>query len=488
MGGFFGVVSASDCVADLFYGTDYHSHLGTRRGGLAVLGEAGLARTIHDITNSQFRTKFDDDIRRMRGRMGIGIISDTEDQPLLIRSHLGDYAIVTVGAVRNAGELVRQAFRTRTTHFSEMSDGEINPTELVATLINQGSSFEEGIRLAQERIEGSCSLLILTRDALYAARDFLGRTPVILGRGEGKYAATMETCALPNLGYEIERYLGPGEIVRIDADGARTLQPPGDRMQVCAFLWIYYGYPSSHYEAINVEESRNRCGVMLARRETAGADSVSGIPDSGIGHAIGFSNESGIPYRRPFTKYTPTWPRSFMPQDQRMRDLVARMKLIPIPELIRGKRLLFCEDSIVRGTQLRDTIHRLFGIGAAEIHMRPACPPLLFKCPFLNFSRSKSEHDLVTRKVIAELEGSADANLEDYAREGSDRHEAMVGAVARKLGLTTLRYQRRSDMIEAIGLPPESVCTACWSGDEGPCPAAACRASGCAPKPVGRAP
>jgi amidophosphoribosyltransferase len=475
MGGFFGVVSKVDCVADLFYGTDYHSHLGTRRGGLAVQGEEGLVRIIHDITNSQFRTKFDDDIRRMHGRMGIGIISDTEDQPLLIRSHLGNYAIVTVGAIRNAEALVQRAFRARATHFSEMSDGEINPTELVATLINQGATFEEGIRHAQEQIEGSCSLLLLTKDGLYAARDYLGRTPIVIGRGENGYAATMESCALPNLGYLTERFLGPGEVVRMDESGVHCLLPPGDRMQICSFLWIYYGYPSSHYENINVEVSRNRCGVMLARRETESADSVSGIPDSGIGHAIGFSNESGIPYRRPFTKYTPTWPRSFMPQDQRMRDLVARMKLIPIPELIRRKKLLFCEDSIVRGTQLCDTIHRLFTLGASEIHMRPACPPLMFKCPFLNFSRSKSEQDLVTRKVISELEGAPDVDLAEYAREGSDKQEAMIGAVARRLGLTTLRYQRLSDMIEAIGMPAECVCTACWTGTEGPSAARPCR-------------
>lgn len=469
MGGFFGVASVTDCVSDLFYGTDYHSHLGTRRGGLAVSGKDGFQRVIHDITFSQFRSKFDSDIPRMRGRTGIGVISDTEDQPLIIGSHLGNYALVTVGAVRNADALVRKAYGKRTTHFSEMSGGEINPTELIATLINREASFEDGIRRAQEQIAGSCSLLLLTGRGIYAARDRFGRTPVVLGQGPSGLAATMETCALPNLGYRVERFLGPGEVLRFDAEGWETLVEPGSRLRVCAFLWIYYGYPSSHYETIGVEAARNRCGALLARRETVRPDCVAGIPDSGIGHALGFSNESGIPYRRPFTKYTPTWPRSFLPRDPVRRHLVARMKLIPIPEFIRGQRLLFCEDSIVRGTQLGGMIRRLEELGAREIHMRAACPPLVFRCPYLNFSRSKAESSLAARKAIRELEGGRIAALREYVLEGSDRFEAMVSRIGADLGLTSLRYQRRADMFEAIGLPADRVCDTCWSG--APCPA-----------------
>ncbi|MCX7590963.1 MAG: amidophosphoribosyltransferase, partial [Kiritimatiellae bacterium] len=353
MGGFFGVASRNDCVKDLFFGTDYHSHLGTRRGGLAVLSASGFQRHIHDISTAQFRSKFQDHLPGLSGHLGIGVISDYEDQPLLIGSHLGTYAIVSVGLVRNARSLGEQACLRRHVHFSEMSDGEINQTELVATLINEGGTFEEGIRHAQEKIDGSCSLLILTRGGIYAARDRLGRTPVVIGRRDDAFAVTLETCAFPNLGFSVERYLGPGEVVFLTPDGIETRCPPGDRLQICGFLWVYYGYPASSYEGINAEEVRNRCGIALARREDMQIDFVAGIPDSGTGHAIGYATAAGIPYRRPFVKYTPTWPRSFMPPDQAVRDLVARMKLIPIPELIRNKRLLFCEDSIVRGTQLK---------------------------------------------------------------------------------------------------------------------------------------
>ncbi|MCX5649683.1 MAG: amidophosphoribosyltransferase [Planctomycetota bacterium] len=467
MGGFFGVASRTDCVEDLFYGTDYHSHLGTKRGGLAAIHFGGFTRFIHDITNSQFRSKFEDDIRKMSGSRGVGVISDFEDQPLIIGSHLGAYAIVTVGVVRNGDALAQEAFKRRTTHFSEMAGGDVNPTELVATLINQEATFEAGIARAQEAVEGSCSLLLLTKDGMYAARDRLGRTPVIIGRKDGAYAATMETCAFPNLGYEIDRYLGPGEVVRITEEGAEQRRPPGGKMQICAFLWVYYGYPASNYEGINVEVVRNRCGAALARREDREVDLVAGIPDSGTGHAIGYANEARVPYQRPFVKYTPTWARSFMPQDQRIRDVVARMKLIPIQELIEGKRLLFCEDSIVRGTQLKDIIERLYDCGAREVHMRPACPPLVYGCKFLNFSRSRSELDLAARTAMVALEGAADRHVEEYADEGSKRFQAMVEAVRKRLNLTSLRYQRLADLVKAIGLPKEKLCTYCWDGAEG---------------------
>jgi len=466
MGGFFGVASEGDCVTDLFYGTDYHSHLGTKRGGLAVLDTGGFQRCIHNIENAQFRSKFDDDVAKMRGRMGIGIISDTEDQPLIIGSHLGVYAIATVGKVANAAQLMAEAFGKRSTHFSEMSDGEVNPTELVATLINQADSYEEGIAHAQEAIEGSCSMLLLTGQGIYAARDRLGRTPVILGSRGGAHAVTMETCALPNLHYEAVRDLGPGEIVLVTPEGIEPKKPPGRRMQICAFLWVYYGYPASSYEGINVEGARNRCGQMLARRDSVQVDLVAGIPDSGTGHAIGYANEARIPYQRPFVKYTPTWPRSFMPQNQSIRDLVARMKLIPVPEMIQGKRMLFCEDSIVRGTQLKDTVQRLYNAGAAEVHMRPACPPLVYGCKFLNFSRSRSELDLAARRAIKEIEGPADANLREYADVATEKHCAMVERIRRRLNLTSLSYQRLEDLVAAIGLPKERLCTYCWDGCE----------------------
>ncbi|HUS46375.1 MAG TPA: amidophosphoribosyltransferase [Phycisphaerae bacterium] len=467
MGGFFGVVSKTDCIHDLFYGTDYHSHLGTKRGGLAVRDASGFSRFIHDITNAQFRSKFEDDIGKMRGTRGIGVISDYEDQPLIIGSHLGLYAIVTVGVVHNAQRLAKEAFKRRTTHFSEMGGGEINPTELVATLINQEATFEDGIRRAQEAIEGSCSLLLLTDHGIYAARDRLGRTPVVIGEKQGGRAATLETCAFPNLGYEVIRYLGPGEIVLITEDGMEVKGAPGSKMQICSFLWVYYGYPASCYEGVNVEVVRNRCGAALARRGDQNVDLVAGIPDSGTGHAIGYADEARVPYRRPFVKYTPTWARSFMPQDQRIRDLVARMKLVPIRELIEAKRLLFCEDSIVRGTQLQDIIRRLYDYGAREVHMRPACPPLIWGCKFLNFSRSRSELDLAARKAIQELEGPDKRPLAAYADPESEAHRQMVDAIRKRLNLTSLRYQRLEDLIEAIGLPKAKLCTYCWDGAEG---------------------
>jgi amidophosphoribosyltransferase len=429
-----------------------------------VSGGNGFARIIHNIENAQFRSKFEDDLPNLAGQMGVGCISDTEDQPLIISSHLGNYAIVTVGRINNISALVEKAFLKRETHFSEMSGGEINPTELFATMINEGKTFAEGIQLAQEAIEGSCTLLLLTPEGLYAARDRFGRTPLILGEKDGSFCATMETCAFPNLGYRLHRELGPGECVRITAEGVEQLVPPGDTQRTCTFLWIYYGYPASTYEGQNVEQARNRCGAALARRDDQEVDLVAGVPDSGTAHAIGYANEAKIPYCRPFVKYTPTWPRSFMPQNQDVRDLVARMKLIPIRELIQDKRLLFCEDSIVRGTQLKETIQRLFDCGAKEVHMRPACPPLVHGCPYLNFSTSKSELALAARRAISELEEGGEADLGKYADPESDAYRAMVSRIARHLNLTSLRYQTIPDMLEAIGLPTEKLCTYCWDG------------------------
>ncbi len=464
MGGLFGVVSKQDCVSDLFYGTDYHSHLGTKRGGLAVKSHEGFTRFIHNIENAQFRSKFEDDITKLKGNRGIGIISDTEDQPVLIRSHLGNYAIATVGVIQNADTLARKVFERHTTHFAEMSFGEINPSELVATLINQETSFVDGIHNAQDAIDGSCSILLLTEDGVYAARDKYGRTPIVLGEKSSGFAATSETCAFPNLDYEVTKFLGPGEIVLISEDGIESKKPPGDLLQICAFLWVYYGFPASNYEGINVESVRNRCGAFLAQREDYAIDLVAGIPDSGIGHGLGYASEAGIPFKRPFVKYTPTWPRSFMPQNQDIRDLVAKMKLIPIRDLIENNKLLFCEDSIVRGTQLQDTIQRLYEFGAEEVHMRPACPPLIYGCKFLNFSRSRSELDLAGRRAIHELVGDAEIDLDEYADTESDKYSAMIRQIEKRLQLTSLRYQRLHDLVKAIGLPKEKLCTYCWDG------------------------
>jgi amidophosphoribosyltransferase len=464
MGGLFGVVSREDCVDDLFFGTDYHSHLGTRRGGMAVGNPEGFTRYIHNIENDQFRSKFEQDIQKMSGTKGIGVISDYDDQPLLIRSHLGKYAIVTVGVIKNADELMKDVFDRRMIHFAEMRGGEVNPTELTAALINQESSFEKGIHSAQEAIEGSCSLLLLTEEGVYVGRDRLGRTPVVIGEKEGSFAVTLETCAFPNLGFEIKKFLGPGEIVLMTEDGIEQKKPPGEKMQICGFLWVYYGYPASTYEGINVESVRNRCGATLARKDNVKVDMVAGIPDSGIGHGLGYASEAGIPFKRPFVKYTPTWPRSFMPQDQNVRDLVAKMKLIPIKDLIEGKKVLFCEDSIVRGTQLKDTIQRLYDCGAQEVHMRPACPPLTYGCKFLNFSRSKSELDLAARKAIKEIEGDDGKDLKEYSNANTKKYETMVEKIRERLRLTTLKYQILEDLVEAIGLPKEKLCTYCWDG------------------------
>jgi len=461
MGGLFGIVSKEDCVSDLFYGTDYHSHLGTRYGGMAVRNAKGIERSIHNIENSYFRTKFEPELSGFHGGTGIGVISDTDPQPLFMGSHLGTFGIVTVGKINNIDALVRRAFERRR-YFSDTTGGSINPTEVMAALICEEENFEDGIRKAQAAVEGSCTLLVLTGRGIYAARDRLGRTPLAIGRRNGALAVSSESCAFPNLGFETERFLGPGEIVLMSAEGYETRVPPGPRMQICAFLWVYYGYPASEYEGINVEDARNRCGAALAQGDDTLIDCVAGIPDSGIGHAIGYATARSLPYRRPFVKYTPTWPRSFMPQNQRMRDLVARMKLIPIRRLIDGRRLLFCEDSIVRGTQLQDTIQILYDYGAREVHMRPACPVLIYPCEFINFSSSRSTLDLAGRKAIHDLEGGEPADLSIYARAGSAENLAMIDGIRRRLKLTTLKYQRLEDLVAAIGLPREKLCTHCW--------------------------
>ncbi len=465
MGGLFGVFSNSDCIEDLFYGTDYHSHLGTRRGGLTVKNFGGFQRYIKDITTTQFRSKFEDDIKKMHGNKGIGVISDYDDQPLIISSRLGVFAIATVGRINNLEKLAKEALKNGS-HFSEMHGGEINPTEMVATIISQGSSYEEGIQKVLDMIDGSCTMLILTDEGIYAVRDKLGRTPLIIGEKLGSYAVAMETCAFPNIEYKITKYLGPGEVIFISEKGLEQRIAPGDRMQICAFLWVYYGYPASNYEGINVEVVRYKCGSYLAKKDDVEIDLVAGIPDSGTPHGLGYASEAKTPFSRPFVKYTPTWPRSFMPQDQSIRELVAKMKLIPIKELIDGKRLLFCEDSIVRGTQLRDTIQRLYNSGAKEVHMRPACPPLIYSCKFLNFSRSRSELDLAGRWGIRELIGKDIDDPAEYIDPESDNYKAMVDVIRKRLQLTTLQYQKLEDLVKAIGLPKEKLCTYCWDGVE----------------------
>ncbi len=470
MGGFFGVVSDQDCVCDLFYGTDYHSHLGTRRGGLAVSDDENrITRRIHDITNTQFRSKFDDDLPLFCGKTGIGIISDHEDQPLIISSKFGTYSIVTVGRINNIEQLAHQAFEHGCSHFSESSFGELNPTEVVACLINRQGTPVEGIEYAQKVIEGSMSILLMLNGRLYAARDRYGRTPVILGKKPGSHAVAMESSAFPNLDYQVEYELGPGEIVEVASNNFTRLKAPGPTMKICAFFWVYYGYPSSSYEGVNTEGARYRNGASMAAADgdvLPEIDSVCGIPDSGIAHAIGYSNATCKPYQRAFVKYTPTWPRSFMPQNQAVRDLVARMKLIPVPGQIENKRLLFCDDSIVRGTQLKETVDRLYERGAQSVHMRSACPPLLFGCRYLNFSRSRSELDLAARRAIERLEGCevTEELIQPYLEYGSPKYEAMVNEIARDLHLHSLRYQSLPKLIESIGLDPSKVCTYCWTG------------------------
>lgn len=471
MGGIFGVVSKQDCVFDLFFGTDYHSHLGTRRGGMAVFGDKGFSRAIHNIENSPFRTKFDKDIGEMSGNFGIGCISDSEPQPLIVRSHLGNFAITTVGRINNIPELIELCFNKGYTHFLEMSGGDVNATELVASLITQKETLVEGIKYAQELIDGSMTMLILTPMGLYAARDRLGRTPVVIGCKDGAYCASFESFAYLNLGYSHYKDLGPGEVVFMTPDSCETVAEPREEMRICTFLWIYYGYTTSNYEGINVEMMRYNCGKALASRDDGkiSPDLVAGVPDSGTAHAIGYANASGVPFARPFIKYTPTWPRSFMPTIQSQRSLIAKMKLVPIDELIKDKSLLLIDDSIVRGTQLSETADFLYQSGAKEVHIRTACPPLLFGCKYLNFSRSRSEMDLITRRIILKLEGSeeeANKKLHLYADPETSEYKNMVEEIRKTLGFTSLEYHRLDDMLASVGLPSCKLCTYCWTGKE----------------------
>lgn len=468
MGGFFGAVSKDDCVFDLFFGVDYHSHLGTRRAGMAVYDkETGFDKAIHNIENAPFRTKFTKESNTMHGQYGIGCISDFEAQPILVRSHHGTFAVATVGKINNIDKLVDDIIKNNT-HFFEMQNGDINQTELVAALINQKENFIDGIRYAQEAVEGSISILALTPKGIYAARDMLGRTPISIGQKEDGYCASFESFAYLNLGYKDYKELGPGEVVFMDADGVKTLIQPGKKMRICTFLWIYYGYPSASYEGISVEKMRYNCGKALAKRDNVNPDIVAGVPDSGIAHAIGYSNETGIPYSRPFIKYTPTWPRSFMPPNQTKRNLIAKMKLIPIPDLIKDKSLLLIDDSIVRGTQLRETTEYLFESGAKEVHIRPACPPLFYGCKYLNFSRSTSDMDLITRRVITELEGREpdDALIQEYVDPDSEKYQKMIEVICKQLHFTSLRYHRLDDMIASVGIDKDKLCTYCWDGQE----------------------
>ena len=469
MGGFFGVASKEACNLDLFYGTDYHSHLGTRRGGMATYGSDGWKRAIHNIENSPFRTKFEKDVDTMNGNIGIGCISDYDPQPILIQSHLGCFGITTVGKINNADQLIRNLYENGHTHFQSMTNGQINSTELVAALICKKDSFVEGIRYVQSVVEGSMTLLLLTENGIYAARDLLGRTPVVIGKKENAYCVSFESFAYINLGYTDYKELGPGEIVYVTPESVETVSPACEKMRICSFLWVYYGYPTSTYEGVNVEEMRYNCGKLLAQRDdhSIDVDIVAGVPDSGIAHAIGYANESGIPYARPFIKYTPTWPRSFMPTTQSQRNLIARMKLIPVHSLIEDRSLLLIDDSIVRGTQLRETTEFLYQSGAKEVHVRPACPPLLYGCKYLNFSRSKSDLDLITRRIIREWEGDNDINvLSEYADPNSDRYAAMLEEIRKRQNFTSLRYHRLDDLIKSIGIDACQVCTYCFNGVE----------------------
>lgn len=466
MGGFFGTVSKASCVTDLFYGTDYNSHLGTKRGGLATYdAEEGMfARSIHNLESTYFRTKFEDELDKFKGNVGIGIISDTDPQPIIINSHLGRFAIVTVAKIVNLEEIEAELL-SQNMHFAELSSGNTNQTELISLLIIQGKTFVEGIENVYRRVKGSCSMLLLSEDgSIIAARDKWGRTPIVIGRKEGEYAATSESSSFPNLDYEIDRYLGPGEIVRMTADGVEQLRKPEEKMQICSFLWVYYGFPTSCYEGRNVEEVRFTSGLKMGQNDDSEVDCACGIPDSGVGMALGYAEGKGVPYHRAISKYTPTWPRSFTPSKQEMRSLVAKMKLIPNRAMLEGKRLLFCDDSIVRGTQLRDNVKVLYEYGAKEVHIRIACPPLIYACPFVGFTASKSPLELITRRVIEELEGDADKNLEKYATTGSPEYEKMVSIIAERFGLTTLKFNTLETLIESIGLPKCKVCTHCFDG------------------------
>ena len=478
MGGFFGTISTRPVITDLFYGTDYNSHLGTKRGGLATYSrEKGFFRSIHNLESNYFRSRFEKELTRFEGNSGIGVISDTDPQPIMVNSHLGKMAVVTVAKINNLEELTQELLNEGD-HFSEMSSGKTNPTELVTLLISRGKTFVEGIENVYNKVKGSCSMLILTEEGIIAARDRLGRTPIIIGRKDGAYAVTSESSSFPNLDFEIEHYVGPGEIIRLTADGMEQLRAPNDEMQVCSFLWVYYGFPTSSYEGRNVEAMRHTCGLLMGQQDHTEVDSVSGIPDSGVGMATGYAEGIGVPYRRAVSKYTPTWPRSFMPGNQLTRNLVAKMKLIPNRDVLQGKRCLFCDDSIVRGTQLRDNVRGLFDLGAKEVHMRIACPPLIYGCPFINFSASKTDMELLTRQVIHDLEDDQNKTpggiggeastphevLQEYAKTDSEKYRAMVEEMGRRLGLSSLQFNTLEILIKAIGLPKCKVCTHCFDG------------------------
>ena len=465
MGGFFGTISKRDCVNDLFYGTDYNSHLGTKRAGLVTFDEeSGFHRSIHSLERQYFRSRFEDELDNFKGHQGLGVISDTDPQPIIVNSHLGRYAVVTVAKINNQREIAEELLAERM-HFSEMSANNINQTELVALLINMGDTFVEGINKVYQKIEGSCSMLILTEDGIIAARDFLGRTPIVIGRKEDAYAVSSETTSFPNLDYQVVRDLGPGEIVRLRADGIEVMQKPLSRCQICSFLWVYYGFPASDYEGINTEYVREKNGRLMGEKDTdVEADLVCGIPDSGVGMALGYSHGKKVPYKRAVLKYTPTWPRSFTPGNQVRRDLVAKMKLIPNPAILKGQRIVFCDDSIVRGTQLRDNVRTFFENGAEEVHVRISCPPLVYGCPFIGFTTSKSDMELITRRIIKDFEGDDKKNLERYAKAGTPEYQRMVDEIARRLGLTSVKFATLEDLIESIGLPKERVCTHCFDG------------------------
>lgn len=463
MGGFFGTISKSSCATDLFYGTDYNSHLGTRRGGMATLHNGVFKRSIHNLSNSYFRTKFESELEKFEGNSGIGVISDTDPQPIFMNTHLGKFALVTVAKVNNLLELEKDLL-SKGRHFSELSSGEINQTEMIALLIAEGENFVEGIENVYNKIKGSCSMLLLTEEGLIAARDKYGRTPLLIGRKEGAFAASSEPCSFPNLGYDLTYDVGPGEIIKLTAEEMIQLRQPNKKMQVCSFLWVYYGYPVSEYEGVNVDAARYASGVAMAKADDVEADFVSGIPDSGIGMALGYAEGKKIPYRRAIVKYTPTWPRSFTPANQSVRDLVAKMKLIPNRKLLCDKRVVFCDDSIVRGTQLRDNVNILYGYGAKEVHMRIGCPPILHSCPFLGFSASKSEMELITRRIIEELEGDNAKDLDKYATTGTEQYKMLVERIREQLNITTLKFNTVEDLIASIGLPKECVCTHCYNG------------------------
>ncbi len=464
MGGFFGTISKSACIADLFYGTDYNSHLGTRRGGIATYDEnEGFVRSIHNLENAYFRNKFEASLPKFKGHSGIGIISDTDPQPIVFNSHLGKFAIVTVAKIDNLAVL-EQELLEENMHFSELSSGKTNQTELVALLLTQGKDFVSGIEHVFDKIQGSCSMLLLTEDGIIAARDKWGRTPIVIGKKEGAYAVTSETSSFPNLDYEIEHFVGPGEIIRLRADGMEQMRKPNEGMQICSFLWVYYGFPVSSYEGRNVEEVRFNSGFKMGQKDESEVDCVCGIPDSGVGMALGYAEGKGVPYHRAIAKYTPTWPRSFTPANQEMRSLVAKMKLIPNRTMLAGKRILFCDDSIVRGTQLRDNVKILYDYGAKEVHMRIACPPLIYSCPFIGFTSSKSPLELITRRIIKELEGDENKNLDKYAKTDSPEYKKLVSIIAERFGLSSLKFNTLETLIEAIGLPKCKVCTHCFDG------------------------